>query len=368
MQEHVRETKEPENSVLSEERLGPFLKYLKDDNVTDVDCPGSPHEMWIKTADMKKTKVHEPELTTEFITAFTQNVANSASNDSITKFFNRANPKLEVDMDDYRITCVHESIAPLGRACCIRKTTKKARLDYQKVIEQGYCDKRTMNLLVNSVLGKFNLLICGEPGLGKTEFAKMLSLYTPDEERVITIEDVNEWHYKWLKPEADCISLKVSDKFDYSEALKLSLRLNPDRIMLAEVRSVEVKHLVECWQGGLKGLTTIHTDSITKIVDRMLNMMPSRRDAERMENDIYDNLDIAIHICRRYREDGTEYRYIDEVGFFARENEQNLFVPYLIDGKVINDIPEYKLKKLKNRNILDPFHVDEEIANRRFVE
>ena len=57
------------------------------------------------------------------------------------------------------------------------------------------------------------------------------------------------------------------------------MRINPKRILLSEVRSVEAKNLIELWNTGSKGITTLHTDDVRKIPDRMLNMMPTTLDA-----------------------------------------------------------------------------------------
>ena len=70
----------------------------------------------------------------------------------------------------------------------------------------------------------------------------------------------------------------------------------------------------------MRGMTTLHTDDVRNIPDRILNMLESRVDAERMENDIYQALDVGILIRKRRNEDGVVYRYIDQVCFFYREN------------------------------------------------
>ena len=60
--------------------------------------------------------------------------------------------------------------------------------------------------------------------------------------------------------------------------------------MLSEARSKEVKYLLQSWSTGVRGMTTLHTDDVRNIPDRILNMLESRVDAERMENDIYQAL------------------------------------------------------------------------------
>ena len=189
-------------------------------------------------------------------------------------------------------------------------------------------------------------------------------MFISNSERVITIEDVLEWHYKELKRNADGIELQIKPEFDYTAALKRCVRLNPDRLMLSETRSVEVKYLVEGWSTGVKGISTIHTDSAKKIPDRILNMMPSRNEAERLENDVYDNLDIGILISKQFSESGKKQRFIDEVCFFYREDGVNKSLEMVENGKLLDiKIPDCKLKKLSKKGIENPYEIDNKIKN-----
>lgn len=81
--------------------------------------------------------------------------------------------------------------------------------------------------------------------------------------------------------------------------------------MLSEARSTEVKSLLECWSTGIRGFTTLHTDDVRKIPDRILNMMESRMDADRMENDVYSYVDVGILLRKKMSAEGKLYRYID---------------------------------------------------------
>ena len=55
---------------------------------------------------------------------------------------------------------------------------------------------QTLNLLINCIKSGCNVMIAGVPEAGKSEFGKYLSLYIPDNEVVVTIEDSAEWFYK----------------------------------------------------------------------------------------------------------------------------------------------------------------------------
>ena len=78
--------------VLTEERLQPFLKYLKEEEITDVDWNGK--DLWLKNIYSEKIKVPKEEhnVTPEYIVAITQHIANSVS-----KRFNKEIPCLEAE-------------------------------------------------------------------------------------------------------------------------------------------------------------------------------------------------------------------------------------------------------------------------------
>lgn len=353
------EEKEIMTGVLTPKRLAPLMPYLENDEITDVDWDGS--HLWVNTIHNERQRIDNSEVTPEYINALAAHISNNSS-----KQLNKKEEILETEVGAWRITCLHNSVAISGTAIFIRKTTLKPRLNYEKLIKEKYCDEKMLNLLINCLLAKYKIIICGEPESGKTELAKWLAMYIPDTENNIIVEDTPEWHYKELKPNASAIEIKVNENFTYVDAMKIIVRLNPKRMMLSEVRGVEAMELIDSWSEGTAGITTLHTDAVKKIPDRILNMMPTRQDAERLRNNVYENLDIGIKVCKKIAPDGSRYRCIDEVGFFARENEKNCFFPYYDAGKYVAEFPDAKLKKFYDANITDPFHISAEMRSRKF--
>lgn len=185
---------------------------------------------------------------------------------------------------------------------------------------------------------------------------KFFSQYIPGNERVITIEDTMEIRYSVTNPGKDCIEMRVSDLFDYADAIKASLRLNPKWIMLSEARSKEVKYLLQSWSTGVCGMTTLHTDDVQNIPDRILNMLESRVDADRLENDIYQAMDVGVLIRKRKNEKNEIYRYIDQVCFFLREKGCNRIEMLVKDGKLCREsLPEQLMQRFLRASIANPF-------------
>jgi pilus assembly protein CpaF len=338
---------------LGKEYFGPLWKYISNEEITDVDYNG--REIWLTNIYNERYRVSqsyvEEHITSGFVEQFTQRIANVVSQQ-----FNKQKPVLEAETSELRVTILHESVARSGRSISIRKTPPVVRLSAQKALREQYCSKPLLALLINCVLTQMNFIFCGMPGIGKTECVKFFSHYIAGNERVITIEDTMEIRYGITNPGKDCIEMRVGEVFGYADAIKESLRLNPKWIMLSEARSKEVKYLLESWSTGVRGMTTLHTDDVRNIPDRILTMLESRVDADRLENDIYQAMDVGVLIRKRKDEQNRVYRYIDQVCLFLREKGINRTVMVVQDGQIVlRELPEQTLYRFAQAGIADPF-------------
>ena len=349
---------EKKEFILSDEQYGPFLPFLKMSSITDIDYNGE--ELWVKDVYSRRRKITDTaltkDLTAEFVKGFAQNIGNL-----VGKNLNPIDNIIEAETKDLRITVLHDTIALTGVCICIRKTPPIQRITPMDAIANGYCEEAVLHLLANCVKAKMNMVFCGEPGVGKTECAKFLTEFIPPDEKVVTVEDTRELHYREINPGKDCVELRVNNHFSYEDALKEVLRMNPNRVMLSEARSVEVKQLVECWTTGITGFTTLHTDDVRKIPDRILNMMPTREDAERLNNSVYDGMDVGILLDTRYDEKNQErIRYINQVAFFGREEGNNQCVTVVNEGRLVESgmqsLPQWVISRMKRCGIENPFY------------
>lgn len=355
------ELKQRDILVLDPKYFGPLWKYIKDDNITDVDFNGD--DLWITDAQNRRAKIQDHGITEQFVREFSQRVANQVS-----KPFNKVDNLLEAETKTLRISILHESAAVSGRSICVRKSLPMVRMTAKSMMRDAYIPQAALNLAVNCIQAKMNAVIGGEPAAGKTEFAKYLTQFIPEDQRVITIEDSPEWHFKEINPGHDCVEMRVNKLFDYATAIKTCLRQNPKWIMLSEARSVEAKYLIESWSTGVNGVTTLHTDDIRKIPSRLLNMMSNRDDADRLENDIYDFVHMAFLVRKKQMLDGTLHRYVDQMGFLYRdEHRQNKVHMIIKNGELISDeLPHDIAFRLERADITNPFahaQLDKEIGN-----
>ncbi|MCR5546495.1 MAG: CpaF/VirB11 family protein [Lachnospiraceae bacterium] len=348
----------------TEQYFGPLYPYVMDDEITDIDintfqATGDDSFIWLTNS--KNIRYKEPcSFSENFIEQFTKRVANTVS-----RSFHKQSPILEAETDTLRITIVHESVSVSGRSISIRKSLPYVRLTEENMVESGYCSERVLALLKNCVKARLNIVFCGEPAAGKTECAKFFSKFIPENERVITIEDTLEWHYHEVNPGKDCVELKVNRILNYTEAIRTCLRLNPKWIMLSETRSKEVVYLLECFSTGVRGMTTLHSDDVRNIPDRMLNMAGGERDITNMENDIYNFIDVGVLLNRKEEKDENGKhvirRYIEQVCFYDRSDGKNEIYMVVENGDLIEEVlPESILHRMKKAGVLYPFSYMEE--------
>jgi pilus assembly protein CpaF len=330
---------------LKRENFGPLLPYVDDKNITDINFNGT--DVWVE--HLKKGIYKVPvDLTEEFVSQFSIRISNVVSEQ-----INKYNNVLEAETDILRISIIHPSATNTGYAISIRKTPAVMRLTEESILRDKYCTWEVLDFLINCVKARMNMVFCGRPGAGKTELLKFLTQYIPREEKVMTIEDNLEIHYKEINPGSNCVELKVDEElFSYTKAIKTALRQNPQWVLLSEARSAEVKYLLECFSTGLHGLTTLHTDDTRKIPDRIQNMMQDSYAASRLENDIYSFLNVGILLRKKVTVENTVERFVDQICLFDRVENHNVMHLIIEGGRFVsNEIPPNISKQFSRENV-----------------
>jgi type IV secretion system protein VirB11 len=116
-----------------------------------------------------------------------------------------------------------------------------------------------------AVKARKNVLVSGATGSGKTTFTKALIAEIPTHERLITIEDAQELvlnghpnHVRLFYSKGDQGQARVTPR----QLLESCLRMRPDRILLAELRSDEAFDYLRNANSGHPGsITSVHASS-----------------------------------------------------------------------------------------------------------
>lgn len=318
--------------------FGPLSSFIEDELITDINYNGK--QLWID--HLQKGRYCENFEDDEFIQQFCFKMANY-----VNCSFNVTSPILEAETKDLRISILHESIAKSGHSVSIRKTPAVLRLVDSKMMKEKYASSDVLKLLKRMVENHCNIIVSGLPSSGKTELVKYLTQFIPPNERIITIEDTLELRAHDIYEDKDIVALRVSDRFTYVDAIKASLRQRPDWILVSEVRSHEIVHLLESISTGTHLISTIHAYDATKIPKRILHMF---KDVELSNqvilNNIYDSIDFGIHLEATITSTGVK-RAIKQIVCFEVKEDQAI-ATMIYDGKLhLDALPENKLKKLK---------------------
>ncbi|MHB8995809.1 MAG: type IV pilus twitching motility protein PilT [Armatimonadota bacterium] len=135
------------------------------------------------------------------------------------------------------------------------------------------------------------LLVTGPTGSGKsTTLASMINQINLERaEHIITIEDPIEYLHSHKK----CIINQRElgqDTHSFNNALRATLREDPDALLVGEMRDLETMKLaITCAETGHLVMGTLHTNSAAESVDRMIDVFPSE-EQEQVRVQLSNNL------------------------------------------------------------------------------
>ena len=193
-------------------------------------------------------------------------------------------------------------------------------------------DLRLINLLEDKHFGQFfieavkvdkNIGIVGETGSGKTTFSKMLCQFIPQHESIITIEDAREL---FLPNHEYVVHLTYSKggqgqaNVTPSDLIHSTMRMNPDRVLLAELRGAESYDYLKLLLSGHGGsITSWHAGSPEEAIGRFVFMAKEHAESIAYQDVAIKRLllsavDVIAHLEARpvFNENdvqiGTEYK------------------------------------------------------------
>lgn len=216
---------------------------------------------------------------------------------------NYLNPSLKWNLrvDDY-IVRTSIDIPPLsydGPSLDLRKI-KHRSYTVIDLIHNNVLSLEEAAFLVLHILNRRNIIICGEPGTGKTTLMNALDLCTPKNWRKIYVEDVVEsidqraQGRHQLKLHVEPLETQRRARRKYVEMIKL-LHRTPDWICMGELQSKEhFKAMFHAITAGLRGMHTCHASSVQGLVRRWLLHCDVHKE------DVM-GIDLLVHTIKCYR-------------------------------------------------------------------
>jgi len=315
--------------------LRPLQSFLEAPEVTEL-CVNRPAEVFIETHE-GWTRACVPELSFDWCLRFAKLVANFSGQriDSASPLLSATLPAGErvqvvlppatssgtVSITIRRPSCRHWSIAELATRGIFDQTRRSgASADpiepkLRELLAAG--DYEAFMRL--AVIARKNILVSGPTGSGKTTWTKALIREIPSDERLITIEDSPELvldrhpnHVRLFYSKDDQGLSRVTPK----QLMEACLRMKPDRILLAELRSEEAFDYLRNVNSGHPGsITSVHASSAALAFEQLVLLVkqsPAGRELPRQ--DIRSLLHLVVDVviqfaCRR------QQRFIDEIWY-----------------------------------------------------
>ena len=195
------------------------------------------------------------------------------------RIVNRASPIVDARLDDgSRVNVILEPVAIDGTTMTIRKFADRG-WNMDKLIEIGSLDRILAEYFRLLVLARYNIIVSGGTGSGKTTILNLLSDFIPEEERIVTIEDSAELNLRNLpnlvRLETRDANVEGENKIEIQDLIRASLRVRPDRIIVGEVRGGEAFPMIQAAMntGHDGSLSTCHANSCKDAISRLETMV-----------------------------------------------------------------------------------------------
>jgi pilus assembly protein CpaF len=345
--------------------LGPLEELLSDPDISDIMVNG-PNQTFIE----KRGKLEIAQIQfrdEEHLFQIAQRIVNK-----VGRRVDQTTPLADARLQDgSRVNVIIPPLSLRGTAISIRKFSEKPiTVDMMKNF--GSMSDKMATVLKIAGASRFNVIISGGTGSGKTTMLNALSKLIDPGERVITIEDAAELRLQqphWLPLETRPPNLEGQGAISIRDLVINALRMRPDRIILGEIRGSECFDLLAAMNTGHDGsMATLHSNSPRECLARMENMVMMsdiKVPKEAISRQIADSVDLIVQV-KRLRDGSRRTTNITEV--IGMEGDvivtQELFkFEYLdetADGKIIGEyrsmgLRPYTLEKAKQFGFDQPY-------------
>jgi type IV secretion system protein VirB11 len=171
-----------------------------------------------------------------------------------------------------------------------------------------------------AVVRRKNIVTSGATGSGKTTLSNALAALIPLHERIVTVEDTREMRL----PHANQVNLEYKkgenglSRLKARDLLEATLRMRPDRVLLAELRGDETFFFIQnVLNSGHPGtITTVHASRAKLAFRRLALLIKSSPEGAGLDlSDITENLYTLVDIVVQMERHTDGRRVVTEVYF-----------------------------------------------------
>jgi len=344
--------------VLGVGRLQPLLD---DPEISDIHIRGC-DSVWLKLRDGSRRPGEPVADTDDELVELVRLVATRLGRSE--RRFDAANPELNLQLPDG--SRLFATMAVSSRPSVVIRRHRFELSSLVELAERRMLTPAVLQLLRAAVLARRNIIVAGGTGTGKTTLLRGLLNEVPPTERIITIEDAYELgldRFSDLHPDHDMLQARPANiegqgEISMLDLARMALRMDPDRVVVGEVRGGEAfPMLLAMSQGNNGSMCTMHADSTKSVFPKLaayVAMADTRLPVETVNLMIATAVHfvVYIHQTRFGRHVASIREVVDADG--ARIVSNEVFAP----GRDGWAVPAYSLRdatiELLEQHGLDP--------------
>jgi Flp pilus assembly CpaF family ATPase len=283
--------------------LGALQPLLDDESIENIDANGC-DDVWITRADGSK---HRAPPIADSDDELVDTLRMTAARVGLTeRRFDNGAPSLNLQLPDgSRLFAV---MAVTSRPCVAIRRHRFPKVFLDDLVGLGSIDLALREFLAAGVRARKNFIICGGVDAGKTTLMRALLNEVAPHERLVTIEDNLELgldRYPDLHP--DVVALEAREQnvegegaVDLATLVRWGLRMNPDRVIVGEVRGHEVIPMLNAMSQGNDGsMCTVHANSSAGAFGKLAMyavQSPERLNLEATNLMVANAINFVVHI------------------------------------------------------------------------
>jgi Flp pilus assembly CpaF family ATPase len=266
-----------EDAVATVLGMGRLEPLLEDDQITDVHVRGNA-PVWVKKLDGTRERF-EPLVDNDAeLIELIRRISTRLSRREMP--FDGAHPEVNLQLPDGSRMFAAMDISQ--RPTLIVRKHRHETSSLRDLCTAGMMTSQVADFLAASVRAKRNIVIAGGTGTGKTTLLRSLMNEINECERLVTIEDSYELgldRMEHLHPDHDCLQSRPANsegegEVTMADLTRMALRMDPDRVIVGEVRGAEAfPMLLAMSQGNNGSMCTIHADSARSVFPKLVAYM-----------------------------------------------------------------------------------------------
>jgi Flp pilus assembly CpaF family ATPase len=253
--------------------LGRLQPYLNDETISDIHVRGCA-PVWVKRRDGTREMLDPIVDSDQELVELIRHIATRHT--PYERRFDSANPELNLQLNDGSRLFATMEVAQRPSLVIRRHGFDISTLD--QLLQLNFMSTSVAAFLSAAVLARRNIVVAGGTGSGKTTLLRALLNEIPANERLVTIEDAYELgidRFEDLHPDYDALQSRPPNtegvgEIDLVRLTRMALRMDPDRVIVGEVRGAEAfPMLLAMSQGNNGSMCTIHADSARSVVPKL---------------------------------------------------------------------------------------------------